>query len=162
LKAYGAVIALAGLLAAVHLAVPFVSQQKDTCGAASLAMVLRYWGVPANHDEIAGAVVESGEKGIAGSRLEAFARSRGLFALAYEGDLAQLRDSLAKGRPVIVALATGRGLHHDVVVTGFDDTTHEVVLHDPSEGRDRRLATKAFEKRWGQAQHWALLVLPGR
>jgi cellulose synthase operon protein C len=158
----GAVIALAGLLAAVHLVVPFIPQQRDTCGAASLAMVLRYWGVPANHDEIARAVVHSGERGVAGSRLEAFARGQGLFALAYEGDLAQLQDSLAKGRPVIVALATGRGLHHDVVVTGFDDATREVVLHDPSEGRDRRLAAAAFEKRWGQAQHWALLVLPGQ
>jgi ABC-type bacteriocin/lantibiotic exporter with double-glycine peptidase domain len=156
------VIALAGLLAAVQLSVPFVPQERDTCGAASLAMVLRYWGVSTTHDEIARAVLERGHQGIAGSRLEAFARARGLFALAYEGDLDQLRESLAKGRPVIVALATGRGLHHDVVVTGFDDAAREVVLHDPSEGRDRRLAVTAFEKRWRQAKHWALLVLPGR
>lgn len=162
LEVHQGVIALAGLLAAAHLAVPFVPQEKDTCGAASLAMVLRYWGVPATHDQIAAAVLEPGQQGIAGSRLEAFARAQGLFALAYAGDLDQLRDSLRKGRPVIVALATGRGLHHDVVVTGLDDATREVVFHDPSEGRDRRLAFPAFEKRWRQADLWALLVLPGR
>jgi ABC-type bacteriocin/lantibiotic exporter with double-glycine peptidase domain len=153
-------VALVALLATVQLTVPFVPQEKDTCGAASLAMVLAYWDVPVPHDEVAAAVVEPGESGIAGSRLEAFARDRGLFALAYEGDREQLRETLAKGRPLIVALSAGRGRLHDVVITGFDDEKAEVLLHDPSEGRDRRLPEKAFLKRWRTSGHWSLLVLP--
>ena len=152
-------LTLLGLLAAVPLAVPFVPQQKDTCGAASLTMVMRYWGADVTHDEIAASALEDGKAGIAGSRLEAFARGRGFFALAYEADVAQLRETLAKGRPLIVALRVGRGLDHDVVVTAMGPEG-DVTLHDPALGRDRRLTRADFEKRWRGASHWALLVLP--
>ena len=154
-----AVPMLLGLLAAIQLAVPYVPQHQDTCGAASLTMVLRYWGDDATHDEVAAATFEAGKPGIAGSRLEAFARSRGLFALAYEADAAQLRESLASGRPLIVALRLGRGLDHDVVVTGIGPEG-DVTLHDPALGRDRHMAKADFEKGWSGASHWALLVLP--
>ena len=150
---------LLGLLIALPLAVPFVPQQKDTCGAASLTMVLRFWGEDVSHDEVKAAVVEAGRPGINGSRLEAFARARGYFALAYASDAAQLRESLAKGRPLIVALRTGRGLDHDVVVTGVD-AAGNVTLHDPAVGRDRHVARAEFEKSWSGTSHWALLVLP--
>jgi ABC-type bacteriocin/lantibiotic exporter with double-glycine peptidase domain len=46
------------LASAVPLAVPFVPQEKDTCGAAALAMVMGYWGLEVPHREIAGALVE--------------------------------------------------------------------------------------------------------
>jgi len=154
------VLTLLGLLAAIQLAVPFVPQQRDTCGAASLTMVMRYWGDDVDQDQVAAALVEPGKPGISGSRLEAFARDRGFFALAYGADAAQLKDSLAEGRPLIVALRTGRGLDHDVVVTGYDSARDEVTLHDPALGRDRRMSMAGFEKRWGGAGHWALLVLP--
>lgn len=150
---------LFSLLAAVQLAVPFVPQERDTCGAASLTMVMRYWGDTVSHDEVATAVVESGKPGIAGSRLEAFARARGYFALAYEGDAAQLGESLEKGRPLIVALRVGGGLDHDVVVTGMDPEGG-FTMHDPAVGRDRRLSKAEFERRWSGTSHWALLVLP--
>ena len=153
-------LTLPGLLAAIQLAVPFVPQQRDTCGAASLTMVMRYWGFDVDEGQVAAALVEPGRPGISGSRLEAFARSRGFFALVYEADAGQLKESLAKGRPLIVALRTGRDLDHDVVVTGYDWARDEVALHDPALGRDRRVAMVEFEKRWSGAGHWTLLVLP--
>jgi ABC-type bacteriocin/lantibiotic exporter with double-glycine peptidase domain len=152
----------AGLLVAslaAPIAVPFVPQQKDTCGAASLAMVLRFWGVAADHDELAAAAAEAGQRGASGARLAELARARGLFALAYEGDLRQLEESLEKGRPIVVALGAGSGrLQHDVVVVGIE--AGHVLLHDPSEGRDRRVRTREFERRWSATGHWSLLVLP--
>lgn len=152
---------LLSLLVTVPLAVPFVPQEKDTCGAASLTMVLRFWGDDVSHDEVKAATSEADKPGIFGSRLEAFARARGYFALAYESDAAQLRESLAQGRPLIVALRTGRGLDHDVVVTGMSDRG-DVTLHDPAVGRDRHIAQAEFEKSWSRTSHWALLVLPRR
>lgn len=146
------------LATAVTLPVPFVPQEKDTCGAAALAMVLGYWGLPEPHAAIAAALVEPELHGIRGARLAAFARERGLFALAYEGDLAQLRDYVGKGRPLIVAWKAGRGRFHDVVVVGFDDEA--VLVHDPAAGAARRVAVRAFEERWAGASHWTLLVLP--
>lgn len=151
-------VLLAALVAAQPLAVPFVPQQKDSCGAASLAMVLRYWGQPASHDEIAAALLQPELKGIQGSRLEAFARGRGMTAIAYKGDMAQLREYLAKGRPLIVAWRVGRDRYHDVVVVGADE--QRVIVNDPAEGAQRAVDARGFAKRWEGAGYWTLLVLP--
>jgi ABC-type bacteriocin/lantibiotic exporter with double-glycine peptidase domain len=145
---------------AASLDVPFVPQQKDTCAAASLAMVFRYWDQPVPADEIARTLVEPELHGILGSRLAAFARERGFQALAYEGDLVQLRDFLEKGRPLIVALAAGSDRYHDVVVVGLDDGHRDVLVNDPALGARRRLPVEEFEKRWAASGHWTLLVLP--
>ena len=147
------------LLAASTLDVPYVPQVKDTCGAAALAMVMRYWGDDVTHDEIAGRLLQKDLHGIRGSALQALAAERGLTAIAYAGDLDQLRTYLDKGRPQVVAWKLGRRFH-DVVVVGFDAGTRELVVHDPAVGPARRVAEKEFEKRWGGASHWTLLVLP--
>jgi len=131
------------LLLAATLDVPYVHQQKDTCGAAALAMVLQYWGVAASHDEIAKELLQPELHGIAGSQLAAFAAGRGLTAVAHAGDVDHLRDHVGKGRPMIVAWAMGRGRHHDVVVIGFDDERVRVIVHDPARGAARRVGRSA-------------------
>src|SRR5258708_24969849 len=131
------------LVAAVELGVPSVPQEKDRGGAAAGAMVLGYWGQPVPHREIAAALREPELHGIRGERLASFARGRGLFALAYEGDLAQLREYVAKGRPLIVAWKLGHGRFHDVVVVGLEDGALRV--HDPASGASRRVAAHHFE-----------------
>jgi tetratricopeptide (TPR) repeat protein len=154
---------LAAVLAAgVVLPVPFVPQKKDTCGAASLGMVLAYWDRAVPHDEIAAALVEEEGPlhGIPGSRLAEFARGRGLRAVAYAGDLDQLRDFVDKGRPLIVAWKVGKDRYHDVVVTGFDDEHADVFVNDPAKGEHRRVSREKFDERWEGASRWTLLVLP--
>ena len=145
---------------AATLDVPFVAQEKDTCAAASMAMVLRYWDEPIPAEEIARQLVEPELSGILGSRLVEFAKSRGFQAMAYEGDLAQLRDFLGKGRPLIVALYAGTGRFHDVVVVGLDDELRDVLVNDPAIGARRRIPIAEFENRWAASGHWTLLVLP--
>ncbi len=147
------------LLLALALDVPYVPQRTDSCGAAALAMVLRYWGVEAAHDEIAGVLVEPELRGIRGSRLAAYAEERGFVAVAHEGDRGHLRAHLAKGRPLIVALDAGKGRFHDVVVVDVAENG-DVSVHDPAEGASRRLPARDFEKRWAKAGHWTLLVVP--
>lgn len=147
-------------LLAAALDVPYIPQQKDTCGAAALAMVFAYWGRDVSHDEIARELLQPELRGIAGSRLAAFAAGRGMTAVAHAGDVSHLRDHVGKGRPMIVALAMGRGRYHDVVVTGFDDARGDVIVNDPARGAARRVALKAFARRWAGAGHWTLLVAP--
>jgi ABC-type bacteriocin/lantibiotic exporter with double-glycine peptidase domain len=150
------------LLAAVVLAVPFVPQQKDTCAAASLAMVLRYWGEEtASPDAIARELLQPELNGILGSRLEAFAKSRGFTAVAYEGDADQLAEYVAKGRPLIVAWKLGRDRFHNVVVVGVEEDG-DVLVNDPAVGAARRVDARTFEKRWKGAGHWTLLVMPAQ
>jgi ABC-type bacteriocin/lantibiotic exporter with double-glycine peptidase domain len=140
--------------------VPFVPQQEDTCAAAALAMVMRYWGQTVSPDEIAADRIDERGKGIRGSRLVDFARSRGFFAIAFQGDSAHLIDSIAKGRPLIVALEAGSKRFHDVVVVGFDDDSQEMIIHDPARGPFRRLDRRTFEKQWDESGCWTMLVLP--
>ncbi len=153
----------AALLAAVLAAaldVPFIPQQKDTCGAAALAMVLRYWGHDVTHDAIAGELKEPELRGIAGSRLADYAAGRGMTAVAHAGDLGHLRRHVAKGRPLIVAWGLGRGRFHDVVVVGFDDARGDVIVHEPARGAARPVRTREFDERWAAAGRWTLLVAP--
>jgi tetratricopeptide (TPR) repeat protein len=149
---------LAAILAGATLDVPYVAQRKDTCGAAALAMVLRYWQDDASHDDIARTLLTPELHGIAGSRLAEFARGRGMEAVAYRGDMAHLRDFVGKGRPLIVAWHMGRGRFHDVVVVGFDDARRAVIVHDPAQGPGRAVRERTFEKRWSGAGYWTLLV----
>lgn len=149
---------LLAVLLSAALPVPFVAQQKDTCAAAALAMVMGYWQVPVSQDEIAAALLSPELHGIAGSRLRDFARDRKLQAIAYAGDMEHLREYLAKGRPLIVAWKMGRGRYHDVVVIGFEGDA--VLVNDPDAGPGRSVPASTFEKRWAGAGHWTLLVLP--
>jgi tetratricopeptide (TPR) repeat protein len=153
------VLSLVLLAAAVQLPVPFVPQEKDTCGAAALAMVLRYWGAPASHDKVAGALVERELQGIRGSRLADFAREQGMVAVAFTGDMVILHDHLAKGRPLVLALDAGHGRLHDVVAVGLDDRG-DVIVHDPARGAGRRIGARELEKKWAKSGRWTLLVLP--
>jgi predicted double-glycine peptidase len=149
---------LALAAASATLAVPFVPQRKDTCGPAALAMVLRFWGDPASHDVLARELDAADLRGVRGSRLAESARSRGMTSLAYEGDDAQLRAFVGRGRPLVVAWDMGRGRFHNVVVVGFEGD--DVVVHDPAQGPSRRVAGKTFAARWAGAGHWTLLVMP--
>src|SRR5712692_253098 len=152
------ILPLVAVLATSTLEVPFVAQRKDTCGAAALVMVLRYWGDDATHDDVARTLLTPELHGIAGSRLAEFARGHGLEAVAYKGDMANLREFVGKGRPLIVAWDMGRGRYHDVVVVGFDDERGAVVVHNPAVGPARPVKRRAFEKRWAGAGYWTLLV----
>ena len=42
-----------------------------------------------------------------------------MVAIAFAGDMVILRDHLAKGRPLVVAIDAGHGRLHDVVVGGL-------------------------------------------
>jgi ABC-type bacteriocin/lantibiotic exporter with double-glycine peptidase domain len=149
---------LALTAAAATLAVPFVPQQKDTCGPAALAMVLGFWGDPASHDALARELDAAELRGVAGSRLADAARSRGMTAVAYAGDDAHLRAFVGRGRPLVVAWDMGRGRFHNVVVVGFEGD--DVIVHDPAQGPSRRVAGKTFAERWAGAGRWTLLVMP--
>ena len=146
------------VLAASSLGVPFVSQQKDTCGAAALTMVLRYWSEEVSQDDVVRELVRPELHGIAGSRLAEFARDRGFEAVAYRGDVAHLREFVGRGRPLIVAWHLGGSRYHDVVVVGFDDERGAVLVNDPAAGPSRAVSLVKFEKQWAGAGYWTLLV----
>jgi ABC-type bacteriocin/lantibiotic exporter with double-glycine peptidase domain len=150
----------------VLLDVPYVKQEKNGCGAASLAMMMAYWdrerGRSSTVDakEIQQALYSPQARGILASSLVSYLQERGFETHAFGGKWIDVKEHLARGRPLIVALRPGRGDLHYVVLTGFDAQRDVVILHDPARRRHSKQHRAAFERQWKGAQNWTLLALP--
>jgi len=156
-----AVLAVLSLGQTATLDVPFVPQTEALCGGASVAMVFRYWGdAHADAGQFASLVEHrpGGVAGIAGGVLAERVRTRGWTVESGEGSLAGLAARVAARQPVVVLLSERGNLYHYVVVVGASD--EEVVVHDPSWGPFRQIATTEFERRWSATGHWSLAILP--
>jgi ABC-type bacteriocin/lantibiotic exporter with double-glycine peptidase domain len=168
---------LCALLAAatpsgIWLDVPFVKQEKEGCGAASIAMVMQYWlqqrgksaleaETAVNAPEIQRALYSKAGHGIYASDLEQYFQQRGFRTFAFRGEWTDLKQHLEKGRPLIVALkpAAGGALHY-VVVTGLDWDGKLVIVNDPAQRKLLKQDQASFEREWSAAGRWTLLALP--
>ena len=154
----------------VWLDVPFVKQEKDGCGAASIAMVMQYWvnqqgrvaGKNTDAAEIQRALYSSKAHGIYASDLAHYLEQQGFRTFAFRGEWEDLRQHLEKGRPLIVALkpAGGDAPIHYVVVAGLDWDQALVIINDPAERKLLKEHRSSFEKKWNAAGNWTLLAVP--
>src|SRR6266849_5887088 len=164
---------LAANLPGVWLDVPFVKQEKDGCGAASIAMVMQYWqrqqgGGSASQDsdaiQIQHVLYSAKARGIYASEMERYFREKGFRTFTIRGEWEDLKQHLDKGRPLIVALkpvalkpASGGALHY-VVVTGLGPEM--VMVNDHAQRKLLQQDRSSFEREWSAAGKWTLLVLP--
>ena len=158
---------LAADLPGVWLDVPFVRQEKDGCGAASVAMVMQYWqarqGQPATDiseaTRIQRALYSAKAHGIYASDMERYFQKNGFRTFTIRGEWEDLKQHLDKGRPLIVALkpAAGGALHY-VVVTGV--APEMVMVNDPAQRKLLQPDWPSFEREWSAAGKWTLLALP--
>ncbi len=161
--------ALAGRLANLWLDVPFVPQQKDGCGAASIAMVMQYWerhqGQPAQPQADAGQVYRtlysSPAHGIYAADMMNYFQQNGYRTFAFAGDSMDLERELTQGRPLIAALKpeSDTSLHY-VVVAGLDQPQQLVLVNDPAQRKLLKVDQSQFEREWKAAGHWTLLAVP--
>jgi predicted double-glycine peptidase len=166
------VLAVCAMLPAVEppgvwLDVPFVRQEKDGCGAASIAMVMQYWqvqqGQPANDTsdvtQIQRALYSAKARGIYASDMERYFQEKGFRTFTIRGEWEDLKQHLNRGRPLIVALkpASGGALHY-VVVTGL--ASEIVMFNDPAQRKLLQQDRPSFEREWNAAEKWTLLALP--
>ena len=154
----------------VWLDVPFVKQEKDGCGAASVAMVMQYWfkrqgradDASVDAAEIYRALYEPDARGVYASAMERYFKQRGFNTFAFRGEWEDLQNHLRKGRPLIVALKppeAGAPLHY-VVVAGLDPPAGLVLLNDPARRKLLKQDRADFEKQWSGVNKWTLLALP--
>ncbi len=161
--------AIASGLANLWLDVPFVRQQKDGCGAASIAMVMQYWerhqGRPVRPEAepapILRALYSGAAHGIYASAMVRYFQQNGYRAFAFAGQPADLVNQLQQGRPLIAALKPGSGpsLHY-VVVVGLDEPEKLVLVNDPAQRKLLKEDQSQFEREWKAAGHWILLAVP--
>ena len=154
----------------IWLDVPFVKQEKDGCGAASIAMVMQYWlrqkGQPAHGSadaaEIQRALYSRQVHGIYASDLERYFQRQGYRTFSFRGEWTDLKQHLEKGRPLIVALkpASGNMPLHYVVVTGLEWEQGLVLVNDPAQRKLLKQDRPSFEREWSAAGKWTLLALP--
>jgi predicted double-glycine peptidase len=151
---------------AVRLEVPFVAQEKNGCGAASLAMVMQYWqrqqggSTETDVQSIHRALYSREARGVHASDMQRYLGQHGFRTYAFHGEWSDLEHHLLKGRPLIVALKTGRNDLHYVVATGFDRQRGVVLKHDPAVRSLLAQHRADFEKEWRGANNWTLLALP--
>lgn len=158
---------LAADLPGIWLDVPFVKQEKDGCGAASIAMVMRYWqaqqGQAANDasdpDQIQRTLYSAKARGIFASDMERYFQEKGFRTFTIRGEWEDLKQHLDKGRPLIVALkpTSGAALHY-VVVTGLGPEM--VMVNDPAQRKLLQQDRPSFEREWSAAGKWTLLAVP--
>ena len=142
----------------VWLDVPFVKQEKDGCGAASIAMVMQYWqaqqGQTTNSAsdaiQIQRTLYSAKAHGIYASDMERYFQEKGFRTFTIRGEWEDLKQHLAKGRPLIVALkpATCGALHY-VVVTGLG--AEIVMVNDPAQRKLLQNDRQGFEREWSAA-----------
>ncbi len=154
-------------LPGVWLDVPFVKQEKDGCGAASIAMVMQYWQAQQGQSpnrasdatQIQRALYSAKAHGIYASDMERYFREQGFRTFTIRGEWEDLQQHLAKGRPLIVAVKpAGGGTLHYVVVTGVGAET--VMVNDPAQRKLLQQDRSSFEQEWSAAGKWTLLALP--
>ena len=155
----------------VWLDVPFVKQEKNGCGAASIAMIMQYWGqqqhnspaAASDPDQIQRVLYSKKAHGIYASDLEQYLDEHGFRTFAFRGEWSDLESNLAKGRPLLLALKPGQSdpLHY-VVITGVDAQEGIVLMNDPAQRKLLKQDRSDFEKQWKAAGNWTLLAVPQR
>ena len=150
------------------LDVPYVHQEKDGCGSASLSMVLRYWQTKdfsvtadrADAGRIQRELYAAKPHGIYASDMARYLRETGMDVFAFQGEWRDLRSQIAKGRPLIAGLKPKGSSAHYVVVVGLDPSDAAVLVNDPERGKLFRIDRQEFERDWQGTQHWTLLAVP--
>src|ERR1700757_1243115 len=88
----------------VWLDVPFVKQEKNACGAASIAMLMQFWqrqqGVSPSPESDSARIQEAlyspEAHGVRASGMERYLQQRGFRPFAFEGTPADLQQHVAK------------------------------------------------------------------
>jgi ABC-type bacteriocin/lantibiotic exporter with double-glycine peptidase domain len=152
-------------IAAEPLRVPFFKQQKNGCGAASVAMVLHYWGHHGQAEsspdprEVYRALYDTNRKAIPLASMRHYVEDFEFRAFTLRGRWDDLDRHLSRGRPIIVGLRPSRkkGIHFAVLV-GIDGD--RLWLNDPTRKKPHRMRRSDFEQQWQLAENWLLLAAP--
>lgn len=157
------------MLGKAPVGVPFVHQEKNGCGAASVAMVMQYW--TAKHPELELSTPDPGLvystlyrpefRSITLSSMSQFLEDHGYAAFTFRGETLDLETQVHKGRPVIVAMRVrSKANLHFAVLADLDSAW--VWLNDPTRRKATRMKRAKFEKAWRRADNWLLLAAPTR
>lgn len=144
------------------LKVPYFKQDKgNTCGPASLQMVLAYKGKRTSEDKLV-RLMDTNENGSTHRSLVESVRKHGFRCREKsESSVEDLRTAIDEDNPPIVNfIEPSHDDGHYAVVVGFRGD--EIILNDPWNGEEFKMPVKEFENRWhnsdGRSKRWFLIV----
>ncbi|MCB0833717.1 MAG: tetratricopeptide repeat protein, partial [Bacteroidetes bacterium] len=139
--------------------VPYVRQHGPQCAAASLSMVLQFYGRKIDQDDIY-ATIKSDFAGAQANDILNYPRSLGSYkTFGYTGTLEDLKSRIDEGIPVLVFL-TPFGYGHVVVVIGYDETKHQIIMHDPTVASLQAVNYDEFLQEWRESGNECAIVVP--
>jgi ABC-type bacteriocin/lantibiotic exporter with double-glycine peptidase domain len=143
--------------------VPEVRQvAREDCGAAALAMVLGYWGRPANRDDIRAAYSPAPDRGIKAASLRQFTMLQGLQAFLIHGQFSDLDREIQRRHPILVGVMKRYRWHvypHYEVVVGVNRKKQHILTLDPAHGL-RVNSREGFAAEWAATHEVTLIVFP--
>ena len=124
-----------------------------TCGPVSVLMVLKFYGINTNLDEVKiktktewfkwrGEEIGTTTPYYIVSAIKQY----GLNAELRVGNLKEIKYYVSQGKPVIVLLRSGKLLWHYVVVIGYDE--HSIHIADPGSGKEKKMPIEVFIGSW--------------
>ena len=143
------------------------------CGPANFSMALTFWGWDGNRDIVGKAVKPSDkDKNVMPYELQDFVTENVpamSTAMRYGGDVDMLKRFLSAGFPVMTEKGynerdyTGKvgWMGHYQFVTGYDDSTHEVVVQDTyNDGPNFHINYEEFMNGWRAFNYVFVVVYP--
>ena len=138
--------------------VPFVKQEPEKCGPASLASVLTYYGVSIQPDAISEATYNPKLKGSLITDLENYARRMGFNTESGRGDTGTLKKFIDDKKPVITLVDLGLWIlarPHYLVLFGYDE--EGFIVHD-GQNPSQTWSYSEFHRIWEKTGRAYLLV----
>jgi ABC-type bacteriocin/lantibiotic exporter with double-glycine peptidase domain len=138
--------------------VPFVVQDSQYCGPASLSSVLSYYGDPLDQKTIGKAVHSPKLQGALITDLENYGRGRGFQTKIGRGRSVDIKAFLSEGKPVIVLVDLGfwvMSRPHYLVVYGYNE--QGFLAHNGFKASQLYLYEE-FDEIWERAGRSFLLV----
>lgn len=146
-----------------QLVVPFIAQEDAFCGPSALAMVIdAQQQKTVSVSELAREMLLPARGGSLQAELKASTRRQGYLAYEISPSLPALLREVDAGRPVIVLVNLAFNWYprwHYAVVTGYDLSQQEIIVHSGSEANQHWSFTQ-FENLWQRSGRWGLIVLP--
>jgi tetratricopeptide (TPR) repeat protein len=141
------------------LNVPFVEQDRNECGPATLTMVLRFYNKDVHVDDLLASTYSPKKNGTLQSDLIGAARRQGMMAIVVRNFPSALMEVDA-GNPIIVFENLGLSWYpqwHYAVLHGYNLNQKTVTLHSGPNADIKENITE-FEKSWRGGDYWSLLV----
>ncbi|MEK7329111.1 MAG: C39 family peptidase, partial [Chloroflexota bacterium] len=139
----------------------------NTCGPATLAMYLRFYGWQGTQDDVAKIVhPNQRDKNVRWDEMVYYVKTHAgwldaLFRVG--GTVDGLKRFLANGYPVVIE--TGYTVEqgwvgHYLLITGYDDLEEVFIVQDVTAGPDRKVAYETVDGQWQEFNRLYIVVFP--